>query len=108
MADKKERELAVPGSINVDTDYIRMLSGESEETLVSVKQDFAVVAKSIIEDYEGSILGETQRSVKSAIGNAIESIGTLSTEINAETTGLQARSITAPELTLLEEKLNIE
>lgn len=101
MADKKERELAVPGSINVDTDYIRMLSGESEETLVSVKQDFAVVAKSIIEEYEGSILGETQRSVKAAFSYLFESI-------NAETTGLQARSITAPELTLLEEKLDIE
>lgn len=101
MADKKERELAVPGAINVDTDYVRMLSGESEETLVSVKQDFAVVAKSIIEDYEGSILGETQRSAKTAFGYLFESV-------NDETNGLQARSITAPELTLLEEKLNIE
>lgn len=101
MADKKERELAVPGSINVDTDYIRMLSGEREENLVSVKQDFSVVAKSIIEAYEGSVLGGTQRSVKSAFSYLFESI-------NDETYGLQARSITAPELTLLEEKLNIE
>ena len=95
MADKKEKDLAVPGSIDIDNDSVRMLTGD-----VSVKQDFAVVAEAIIEQYEGSTLGAEPRSVKEAFDN-------FNYVINDQTTGLQARSVTADELTALEDRLGL-
>ena len=75
--------------IDIDTDYIRTL----DENGVSYKDDMGKIAKVFMEDYDDSILGGEQRSVKGAFSDIF--------------TRVEARTCTVEELELIETKLGI-
>ena len=99
MADKLENTLLsqARGDINIATDFIRVIGGDG----VSYKDDMADIVAAFLEDYDGTVLGGREQSVQAVINSIYAA-----TNANADAIAdLETRSITAAELTALEEAL---